>query len=176
MHRPIGVTLLAIGAGVAALFQIWRTLVFLGIVNWTFLGKDVSFKEAQWGSAFFAILLAAIWIWVAEGFWNVRAYAWSFGIFISLFTMIFGFFAILAGSTTEAEAFAILLSVVIFFYLNYPGVQQHFIAKEKSLLTPEQLAALEQMQAAQAQMAAATAATQAAPPPPPAAPPAPPAS
>ena len=105
MHRPIGVTLLAIGAGVAALFEIWRTLVFLGIVNWTFLGKEVSFKEAQWGSALWAILLAAIWIWVAEGFWNVRAYAWSFGIFISLFTMIFGFFAILAGSTTEAESF-----------------------------------------------------------------------
>ena len=177
MHRPIGVTLLAIGAGVAALFQIWRTLVFLGIVNWTFLGKEVSFKEAQWGSAIWAIILAAIWIWVAEGFWNVRAYAWSFGIFISLFTMIFGFFAILAGSTTEAESFAILLSVVIFFYLNYPGVQEQFVAKEKSLLTPEQLAALEQMQAAQAQMAAATAASQSVtPPPPPAAPPAPPAA
>jgi hypothetical protein len=180
MHRPIGVTLLAIGAGLAALFQIWRTLVFLGIVNWTFLGKEVSFKEAQWGSALWAIILAAIWIWVAEGFWNVRAYAWSFGIFISLFTMIFGFFAILGGSTTEAESFAILLSVVIFFYLNYPGVQAQFVAKEKSLLTPEQLAALEQMQAAQAQMAAATAQSQSVTPPPPAAappaPPAPPAS
>ena len=194
MHRPIGVTLLAVGAGLAALFEIWRTLVFLGIVNWTFLGKEVSFKEAQWGSALWAILLAAIWIWVAEGFWNVRAYAWSFGIFISLFTIIFGFFALLggagtmesetvgwllaiaifAGSTTEAESFGILLAVIIFFYLNYPGVQEQFVAKEKSLLTPEQLAALEQMQAAQAQMAQATAASQSVtpPPPPPAAPPA----
>ena len=93
MHRPIGVTLLAIGAGVAALFEIWRTLVFLGIANFTFIGKPVEFKDPQWGQAFWAILLAAIWIWVAEGFWNVRAYAWSFGIFISLFTIIFGFFA-----------------------------------------------------------------------------------
>jgi len=177
MHRPIGVTLLALGAGIAALFQIWRTLVFLGIVNFTFVGKDVSFPTAQWGSAIWALILAAIWIWVAEGFWNVRAYAWSFGIFISLFTMIFGFFAILAGSTTEAETVGILLSVLIFFYLNYPGVQGQFVKKEMSLLTPEQKAALEQMQAAQAQMAAATAQSQATPPaPPPAAPPAPPAA
>ena len=77
----------------AGLFEIWRTLVFLGIANFTFVGKEVAFKDPQWGQAFWAILLAAIWFWVAEGFWNVRAYAWSFGIFISLFTLIFGFFA-----------------------------------------------------------------------------------
>ena len=183
MHRPIGVTLLAIGAGLLALFEIWRTLVFLGIANFTFIGQPVEFKDPQWGQAFWAILLAAIWIWIAEGFWNVRAYAWSFGIFISLFTIIFGFFAILGGAgTMESETVGWFLAIVIFMYLNYPGVRQQFEQKELSLLTPEQKVALEQMQAAQAQMAAATAAsqsaaaTQAAPPPPPAAPPAPPAS
>jgi len=178
MHRPIGVTLLAVGAGLAALFEIWRTLVFLGIANFTFIGQPVEFKDPQWGQAFWAILLAAIWIWIAEGFWNVRAYAWSFGIFISLFTIIFGFFALLGGAgTMESESVGWLLAIAIFFYLNYPGVRDQFVQKEMSLLTPEQKAAMEQMQAAQAQMAAATAASaaQAAPPPPPAAPPAPPA-
>jgi hypothetical protein len=176
MHRPIGVTLLAIAAGLAAIWEIWRTLVFLGLANFTFIGREVSFSEAQWGSALWAIILAAIWIWVAIGFWNVRAYAWSFGIFISLFTIIFGFFALIAGAgTMESETVGWLLAIGIFFYLNYPGVRDQFVEKEMSLLTPEQKAALEQMQAAQAQMAAATAATQAAPPPPPVAPPAPPA-
>jgi len=64
--------------------------------------------------------------------------------------------------------------VIIFFYLNYPGVQKHFVDKELSLMTPEQRAALEQMQAANAAMATATASAQQAPPPaapPPAAPP-----
>ena len=177
MHRPIGVTLLAIGAGIAALWEIWRTLVFLGIANFTFIGEPVQFPNPQWGHAFFAVLLAAIWIWVAEGFWNVRAYAWSFGIFISLFTIIFGFFALLGNAgTMESEAVGWFLAIVIFFYLNYPGVRDQFVAKEMSLLTPEQKAAMEQMQAAQAQMAAATAASQSVtPPPPPAAPPTPPA-
>lgn len=157
MNRPIGVTLLAIGAGVAGLFEIWRTLVFLGIVNWTFVGQEVSFKDPQWGQAFFAIVLAAIWFWVAAGFWNVRAYAWSFGTFIALFTLIFGFFAAIGSSTLEAEFVPMFIALLIFFYLNYPGVQQHFVDHEMSLMTPEQRAALEQMQAANAAMAKASA-------------------
>jgi hypothetical protein len=157
MSRPIGVTLLAIGAAVAGLFEIWRTLVFLGIAKFTFVGKEVSFSEAQWGQAIFAIILAAIWFWVAVGFWNVRAYAWSFGTFISLFTLIFGFFAVLGGSTLEAEFVPIFLAMLIFFYLNYPGVQQQFVDHEMELMTPEQRAALAQVQAANAAMAQASA-------------------
>ena len=72
MHRPIGVTLLAAGAGLAALFELWRMFVFLGVVNFTFVGKAVSYPSAQWGQAFWALLLAAIWIWIAEGFWKLQ--------------------------------------------------------------------------------------------------------
>ena len=177
MKRSIGVTLLALGAGLAALFQIWRVLVFLGIVNWTFVGKEVSFSgNAQWGPAIWAMILAAIWIYVAEGFWNVRAYAWSFGIFISIFTIIFGFFAILGGSTTEAESFAWLLAILIFFYLNYPGVRNVFVEHEMSLLTPEQRAAMQKVAEANAAAAAAMAAPAAPAPAPTQQPPAPPAS
>ena len=157
MSRPIGVSLLALGAGIAGLFEIWRTLVFLGIVNWTFVGKEVSFKDPQWGQAIFAILLAAIWFWVATGFWNLRAYAWSFGVFISLFTLIFGFFAAIGSSSLEAEFVPMFIALLIFFYLNYPGVQQKFVEHEMSLMTPEQRAALAQMQAANAAMAQASA-------------------
>jgi hypothetical protein len=175
MQRPIGVTLLALGAGIAGLFEIWRALVFLGIVNWTFLGKEVSFPTAQWGNAIWALIIAAIWFWIAEGFWNVRAYAWQFGIFISMFTVIFGFFAILGGSTVEAESFAWLLAIAIFFYLNYPGVRDMFIKHELALMTPAQRAASEQMQAAQQAMVQASTTPAPAPtqtPPPPPAPPA----
>ena len=111
----------------------------------------------QWGQAIWAIILAAIWFWVAEGFWNVRAYAWSFGIFISLFTLIFGFFAILGSTTFEEEFVPMLIAFLIFFYLNYPGVQKHFVEHEMSLLTPEQRAAMEQVQAANAAAARAMA-------------------
>ena len=172
MHRPIGVTILALAAGLAGLFEIWRALVFMGIASWTFVGKEVSFSDPQWGQVIWALILAAIWFWVAMGFWNVRAYAWSFGNFIAMFTLIFGFFAILGSSTLEAESAPIFLALIIFMYLNYPGVRDQFIKHEMSLLTPEQRAAMAQMQAAN--MAAAQGGGT--PPAPPAAPPAPPAA
>ena len=164
MNRPIGVTLLAVGAGLIGLFDIWRAAVFMGWVNWTFVGKEVSFSSPQWGQVIWSLILAAIWFWVAAGFWNVRAYAWSFGIFISLFTLLFGFFAILGSATLEEEFVGMFIALLIFMYLNYPGVQQHFVQHEMSLMTPEQRAAAAQMQAAQAaMMAASRAGTTAAP-------------
>jgi hypothetical protein len=192
VQRPIGVTLLAIGAGLAGLLQIWRILVFAGIVNFTFVGREVSFPTAQWGQIFWCVILAAIWFWEAVGFWNVRAYAWSFGNFISLFTLIWGFFAIISGSTLEAESLPLFLAFVIFMYLNYPGVRNHFVDTEMARLTPEQRAAMEQLAQANAVAAgmsvpvsaaapataapaaapAAPMAAPAAPPPAPAAPPA----
>jgi hypothetical protein len=169
-HRPIGVAILAILAGLAALAELWRMFVFLGIVNFTFVGKTVSFATAQWGQAIWALILAAIWVWVAIGFWNVRAYAVQFGIFVSLFTLIFGFMALLFGSTVEAETVPWLLAGAIFFYLSYPGVQQNFVAHEMSLMTPEQRAAYEQMQAAMTASMKANAAAMGQPAPAPAAP------
>jgi hypothetical protein len=182
MNRPIGVTLLAIGAGLAGIYEIWRALVFMGIVNFTFLGEEVAFQTAQWGQVIWALIIAAIWFWVAVGFWNVRAYAWSFGIFVSIFTLIFGFFALLGGSTMESETVGWFLALVIFLYLNYPGVRDHFVKTELDMLTPEQRAAYDQLQAAnmaaaQARAGVASDVTPAPPPPaapPPAAPPPPP--
>jgi hypothetical protein len=154
MHRPFGVTLLAIAAGVAGLFQVWRIVVFLGIADFTLVGRAVSFGEPQWGQALWALALAAIWFWVAAGFWNVRAYAYQFGVFISLFTAVFGFFTILmSAGTPESEMLGWLLSIGIYLYLSYPGVRDTFQESELSRLTPEQRAAVEA--AAQANAAAA---------------------
>lgn len=151
MQRPIGVILLAAGAGLAGLYQLYLMLVYFGILNFPIdnaLLGDMSFQDPQWGAALWSLLIAAIWFWVAAGFWNLRAYAVSFGIFISLFTLIWGFFALLFGGTTEASTIQWLLAGAIFLYLSYPGVQQAFIANERSKLTPEQIAAMEALDAA----------------------------
>src|SRR4051812_7901205 len=157
MQRPIGVTLLAAGAFLAGLFQIWRILVFAGIVSFNFVGKEVSFPTAQWGQIFWSLILAAIWFWEAIGFWNVRGYAWGFGNFVAMFTFIWGFFALLFGSSIEAETIPWFLALVIYMYLNYPGVRQHFVEAEMSRLTPEQRTAMEQLAAANAAASAAMA-------------------
>ena len=150
MQRPIGVILLAAGAGLAGLAQLYAMLVYLSILDFPFLGERVSFPESQWGAALWALLMAAIWFWVAAGFWNLRAYAIQFGLFISLFTLIWGFFALLFGSTYEAQTIPWLLAGFIYLYLSYPGVQKAFVENEMSQLTPEQRAAMEQLAAANA--------------------------
>ena len=150
MRRPIGVMLLAGAAGLAGLYQLYLMLVYLGIVKFEVIGKSVAFGEAQWGAALWALLIAVIWFWVAAGFWNLRAYALQFGIFISLFTLIWGFFALLFGSTYEAQTIPWLLAGFIFLYLSYPGVQEAFIRNEMSKLTPEQREAMENLAKANA--------------------------
>ena len=157
MHRPIGVILLAIGAGLAGLYQLYLMLVYLSVVDFPVENKllgDMSFQDPQWGAALWSLLIAAIWLWVAFGFWNLRAYAVSFGIFISLFTLIWGFFALLFGGTTEAGTISWLLAGAIFLYLSYPGVQQAFVANERSKLTPEQIAAMDALEEANRKAAA----------------------
>ena len=153
MKRPIGVILLAAGAGLAGLYQLYMMIVYLGIVNFPINNDrfgDMSFQNPQWGPALWALLIAAIWIWVAMGFWNLRAYAVQFGLFISLFTLIWGFFALLFGNSVEASTIPWLLAGFIYLYLSYPGVQQAFVENEKARLTPEQIAAIEQLEAANA--------------------------
>jgi hypothetical protein len=150
MKRPIGVIVLAVVAFLAGVAQVWRIGVYLGWFNFEIAGVSMKLPEAQWGAALWSLILAAIWFWVALGFWNLRASAWQFGVFISLFTLIWGFFALLFGSSVEAETVPWLLALIIYVYLNWPGVQQAFMENEMSRLTPEQRAALEALNEANA--------------------------
>ena len=179
MQRPIGVTILALVAGLAGAVPDLADAGLPGrrqldvrrpdgVSSTTRSGARPSGRSSSPPSGSGS----------PSGFWNVRAYAWSFGNFIALFTIIFGFFALLGNAgTTESETVGWLLSIGVFFYLNYPGVRNAFMEHEMSLLNPAQRAAMEQMQAAQMAMAQATAAPAAAAPapaaPPPAAPPPP---
>ena len=132
------------------LYQLYLMLVYLGWVDFNVIGRSVTFPDEQWGAALWSLLIAAIWFWVAAGFWNLRAYALQFGIFISLFTLIWGFFALLFGNTVEAQTIPWLLAGFIYLYLSYPGVQEAFIKNEMSKLTPEQKEAMENLAKANA--------------------------
>jgi hypothetical protein len=151
MSRPIGVTILATLSFLAGLANLWRVGVYLGLFKFN-VGNEVTWQlpDANWAAALWALLIAAIWFWVAVNFWNMRAAAWQFGTFISLFTLIWGFFAILFGSTLTSETIPMLLALAVYVYLMWPGVREAFARAEMSRLTPEQQAAIEQLQAANA--------------------------
>jgi hypothetical protein len=156
MKRPIGVTILAALAFLAGLAQLWRIGVYLGWFNFEIAGHSMSLPEAQWGAALWTLLIAAIWFWVASQFWNMRAAGWQFGVFISLFTLIWGFFALLFGSNVEAESIPMLLALIVYVYLNWPGVREAFVKAETDRLTPEQKAAYDQLAEANAKAGTTT--------------------
>jgi hypothetical protein len=130
MHRPIGALILGAVAFVAGLYQLYRVLIFAGAVSFTFVGKSVSYNSIQWGPLLWALILAAIWFYVAFGFFSARAYAWMFGVIISMFTLIFSSLAVLGVSTLEAESVPLLISLIVLLYLFYPGTQQAFADSE----------------------------------------------
>ncbi len=146
MKRPIGVTLLALLSWLAAAANLWRVGVYMGWFEFEIFGdKGVQLQDPNWGAALWALLLAAIWVWVGLQFWNVRAAGWQFGVFVSLFTLIWGFFALLFGSTVQYESLPMLLALIIYVYLMWPGVKEAFAKSEMDRLTPEQKAAYEQL-------------------------------
>ena len=163
MHRPIGITILALLAGLAGLFEVWRALVFLGIAKFTFVGQEVSFltrsgarrsgrcssrpsgSGSPWASGTFVPMPGRS----ATSSPSSRSSSASSPCW--------------AGGTMESETVGWLLAIIILFYLNYPGVRNAFIEHELSLMTPEQRAAYDQMQAAQVAMAQASVAGAAAP-------------
>ena len=129
MKRPIGVTILAILAGIAGVAQLWRAGVYMGWFNFETRRSEhdaARCRDPEWGAVLWTLLIAAIWFWVAAQFWNMRAAGWQFGVFISLFTLIWGFFALLFGSTVNAETFPMLLALIVYVYLMWPGVRDAF--------------------------------------------------
>ena len=130
MKRPIGGMILGVVATLAGLYQLYLMLIFAGIVKFTFLGAEVAFPTIQWGQFLWSGLMMLIWFWVAVGFFTARLYAWMFGIMISGITLIWSMFAVLGNATLESEFPALLLSVIVLFYLMYPGTREAFYESE----------------------------------------------
>jgi hypothetical protein len=130
MKRPIGGMILGVVAALAGLYQLYLMLIFAGIVKFTFLGQEVGFGTIQWGQFLWSGLMMLIWFWVAAGFFTARLYAWMFGIMISGITLIWSMFAVLGSATLESMFPSLALSVIVLFYLMYPGTREAFYESE----------------------------------------------
>src|SRR5437588_13035353 len=87
-ERPIGVTILAILAGIAAVLAAIHALQFLGILPF-FIGS--SGYKVQAFSFWYALmdgLLVWVYICLAQMFWRVERQAWFFLVMITMFYLI----------------------------------------------------------------------------------------
>ncbi len=122
--RPIGVTILAILALLAAVNAAIITLQLLHILP-TFIGP-VAFWQFSLIGAFFWGILVLIWLAVFRMLWEVQPQGWNFMLILGILNLVFGFLAILGGSSWEAMAPIMIVSGLVVIYCLLPGTKQAF--------------------------------------------------
>jgi hypothetical protein len=131
MKRPVGVLALAILSFLEGVYQVYLTLIWLGVVGFEFAGKSVRPGEAQWGQALLAGILALLYFVIAYGFWTVRVWSWIYGVFISAYNL-FSLTVVVLGPvlTLESVIVPILINLLILGYLIAPGMRARFADSE----------------------------------------------
>jgi hypothetical protein len=125
-ERPIGVTILAILAGIAAVIAAIHALQFLGIIPF-FIGP--AGYKVHFFSFWYALmygLLVWVYIWLTSMLWQVERQAWLFLVMITLFYLILDFFSLIGASTWEDVAVSVILNAIILLYCMLPGVRSAF--------------------------------------------------
>jgi hypothetical protein len=131
MKRPVGVLALAILTFLEGVYQVYLTLIWLGVVGFEFAGKSVRPGEAQWGQALLAGILALLYFVIAYGFWTMRVWSWIYGVFITTYNL-FSMTVVVLGPvlTLEAVIVPILINLLILGYLIAPGMRARFADSE----------------------------------------------
>ncbi len=123
MERPIGVTILAIGAALLAVVNGLITLRFLGFLP--FMGPlDVRIFNL-WYALLYG-LLTYVWAWLTGMLWNVNPQAWLFLAVIVVFNLCIDFVVLVTGGTWFDVNLSVILNGLILVYLMLPGVREAF--------------------------------------------------
>ena len=122
--RPIGVTILAILAALGAIMAIIHTLQMLHLLP-VFFGPVRFFTFDLLGAILWG-MLAAIYIWLVRGLWNVEPQAWLFLVILSILNLALALVSIIGNSSLTAMAPAVLVNGLILIYCILPGTKNAF--------------------------------------------------
>src|SRR5215470_385246 len=109
-ERPIGVTILAILAGLAAVIAAVHALQFLGIIPFLIgpSGYKVHFFSF-WYTLMYA-LLVWVYVWLTQMLWRVERQAWLFLVMITLFYLILDFFLLFGATSWDDVAVSVIFN------------------------------------------------------------------
>jgi hypothetical protein len=122
--RPIGVTILAIVAIIAAINAFIVTLQMLHLLP-TYLGPVAFYQFSLIGAIIWGFI-AFIWLGIAGALWVVHPQGWLWMVLIATFDLIYGIICVLGGSSWEAMAPLIIISGLVLIYCLLPGTKQSF--------------------------------------------------
>jgi len=121
----VGVTILAILAGIAFIINAAITLVFLGALPIALFGRTGFFGEALLGALLWGIL-ALIWAWVALGLWKLERKAWSYIVVVSIINLILAGISVLGSTSWQEVLLSVIANVAILVYSLSPEVKAAF--------------------------------------------------
>ena len=123
--RPTGVTVLAVLAAIGGIFGVLAGLGLLG------LGSFVAFSTGLGGLALiFGLLILVLGVAelaLAYGFWNLRPWAWQYGLLLAVLSVVLNVIELVLGYTTFTSVIvSLVISGIIVYYLNTPEVRRAF--------------------------------------------------
>ncbi len=121
MKRPLGVTILAIFAGIAAVLNAIIALRFI----FPFLGPVNLPTFSLWYALVYG-LMAYIWFWVLQMLWNLEEAGWIFVAAISLINLVFNFVILVTGGEWVDVQTAVILNSLVLIYALLPGTKRAF--------------------------------------------------
>jgi hypothetical protein len=122
--RPIGVTILAILAGLAAVLAAIHALQALGIFPYM-LGPFSVHALSFWSFLMWA-LMVWVYVWLVQMLWRVDKQAWIFLAVITVFNLILDFTVMLGAAEWSDVSLSFLLNAIILIYVMLPGVKRAF--------------------------------------------------
>ena len=123
-ERPIGVTILAVLAGIAAVVAAYHTLQFLGIISFK-LGP-FELRSMNLFAALMYGLLVWVYIWLVQMLWKVDPSAWIFLVVITIFNLILDFLGMIGTESGVEYGWSIFLNAAVLIYCMLPGVRNAF--------------------------------------------------
>jgi hypothetical protein len=124
MKRPLGATILAILAGLAAVLAGIHALQALGIFPY-FIGEFKVHAFSFW-SFLMWILMVWVWVWLVKMLWDVDPQAWLFLAVITVFNLILDFTVMLGAGEWTDVSLSFILNSIILIYIMLPGVRKAF--------------------------------------------------
>jgi hypothetical protein len=110
-HRPFGITILAILAGLATVVSAIHTLQYLHLFPF-FLGPVTFFGFDLWGALLWGVM-TAIYAWVMSMLWNVDPQGWLFLVILGVLNIGLAVLSAVGGSTLANEMPAILVNGIV---------------------------------------------------------------
>ena len=122
MRRPAGITIIGVLASVAGIIYILQGIRILGFVVFGPGQAWSNVSATGWGT----LIMGIVWLAVGGAFMSLKPWAWVFGVIAVGLSLIAAFWGKINGWQFGDLLVAMIVRLVILFYLNSEKVKAAF--------------------------------------------------